>query len=190
MIWSDNTSLKLVLTSTATITWINPTKAHWWGVYLLQYLYYGDSGGFYLLPSSIYSYSFNRCLTCPLLPTWLPASPTTLLWKGVLWTGDGHRVKVDPGEARPPPPPVSTLSVSLPKNRISKDDGSDEALLRCLKFSAKFSLSGSLLYSGVSSISIVPALTLQELGRLTFTAWQRAGRPSLPPFLSQNIVVH
>ena len=134
---------------------------------------------------------------------------------------------IDPGAAQPTPPPWSTLDMSLQENLISKDDGSDDAPLRWLKFSTTFSLylicsrdstilvhmrkrhsnkrwyvlpyfmiwhlnerfsitfssknvtrDGrsktllSLVDTSITTISIVLALTLQEVGSFTFTVQQ------------------
>ena len=128
----------------------NPTKSHCQGAYLSQPLYYGASGGYSFIPSYLSSFSSPHCLTCPLLPPWLPAPPALLFYKVVLCIDVRHRTEIDPGAARPPPPPGSTLAVSLPENRISEDDGSDDAPRRSLKFYATFYLSRSLLYSGIT----------------------------------------
>ena len=101
--------------------------------------------------------------TCTLLPPWPPYSSTYIFCKGVCCTGDRHRAGVDTGEARPPPLPGSTFTVSLPEHWICRCDGYDDTSLRCIKFYATLSLSCSSLYLGVSFISIVPALPLQKV---------------------------
>ena len=84
-----------------------------------------------------------------MLPPWPSVSSTSLFCIFVQCTGDRHRVGVVPGSAQPPPPPGSTLVMSLPENRISNDDIYDDAPLILIKFFAMFYLSHSLLYSGV-----------------------------------------
>ena len=115
VIWSDNPSLKLVLPSTMTIKWINPTKSHYQGVYLPQSLYYGASGWSSFLPSFITNSSFPHLWTCPLLPPWHPVSYTSIFFKCAQFTGDMNREGIDPVAALPTPPPGSTVVVSLPE---------------------------------------------------------------------------
>ena len=149
ILW-DKPSLKLVLPSTTTIKWINTTKPHYQEVYLPQLLYYRASGGYSLFPSSLSSSSCLQRTTYPLLPPWPPESPSSFFYKVVCCTGYRHMSDVDTGASWPPPPPGSTLAVSLKENRISEDDRSDDAALRWLKFSEILSLSCSSLYSGIS----------------------------------------
>ena len=153
VIWEDNPSLRLILPYTTTINWINPTKAHYQGVYPPQSLYYGSSEGSSFFPFHISYYSSPYHITCPLLPSCPPAPSTSLFYKGVHCNCDRYRTDVDPRVAQPLPSPVSTVAVSLQENLISKDNVSHDTPLRCLKLSAMFFLSLVSFYSGVSNIS-------------------------------------
>ena len=145
LIWSDNPILKLVLPSTTTIKWINPTKHTTKGRIFLSTSTTDHQGGLLFSLLIVTILLLPHRLTFPLMPPWNTASSTSLFFKGVCCTGDRHRAGVDPGASRPPPPPGSTLAVSLPENCIGKVDGYHDAPLRWIKFSTMFSLSRSFL---------------------------------------------
>ena len=108
-------------------------------MYLPQSLYYGASGGSSYFTSSLSSFYSPHRLIFNFLPPWSPSSSISLFCRGVRCTSDRHRTDIDTVSELQPPPPGSTLAVSLPENCISKDDGYDDAPLRWIKLSKNFS---------------------------------------------------